>query len=205
MNLVRIIILIIGLIPNCYKTDSNKTRKPENESANNEKSIFKDKKYLITEKGVLGLFIGDSIPKKLDNYKLIKSFKIVEEGNEEPIIKVIENNVELLQICLEYDNENKRFINKIGEILIKDKKFRTEENIGVESTISDFVNSYSNYYMWYTYISGLYVIQSKDKKIQFVLDERGYIGKRNLMEGDSVELKKEDFSSNTKIVAIRIY
>jgi hypothetical protein len=168
-------------------------------------SVDKEKKYLISETNVLGLFLGDSIPEKLENYKLTKSVKIVGEGNEEPIINLTENNIELLQIGFEYDYEKELFSNRIGELLIKDKRFRTEENIGVESTISNFISSYSNYYIWYTYISGIYVIQSKDMKIQFILDENGYIGKKDLMESDLIELKKEDFLSNTKIVRVRIY
>jgi hypothetical protein len=168
-------------------------------------SVDKEKKYLISETDVLGLFLGDSIPEKLENYKLTKSVKIVGEGNEEPIINLTENNIELLQIGFEYDYEKELFSNRIGELLIKDKRFRTEENIGVESTISNFISSYSNYYIWYTYISNIYVIQSKDMKIQFILDENGYIGKKDLMESDLIELKKEDFLSNTKIVRVRIY
>jgi hypothetical protein len=203
MNLFKaIIILIIGLTAICCRNQTNKTTKLENQ--NSEKSILKDKNYLITEKGVIGLFIGDSMPERLENYKLTKSVKIVEEGNEEPIINLAENNLELMQISFEYDKE-KGFTNKIGEILIRDKRFRTEENIGVESTISDFISSYSNYYIWYTYISGRYIIESKDMKIQFILDENGYIGKKELMESDMIELSKDDFSSNTKIVEIRIY
>ena len=204
MNLFKvIIILMIGLTPISCKNQTNKTTNLED--LNRKKSIDKENKYLINEKGVLGLFIGNTMPEKLDGYKLIKSVKIVEEGNEEPEISLTDDNAELLQIGFEYDQEKGNFNNKIGEILIKDKRFRTERSIGVESTIEDFINSYSNYYIWYTYISGMYVIQSRDMKIQFILNENGYIGKKNLMENDMVELKKEDFSANTRIVRIRIY
>lgn len=190
---------MIGLTPVCCKNQTNNTVKLETENRE------KEKKYLITEKGVLGLFIGEIMPDTLANLKLTKSVKIVEEGNEEPIIILTEKNTELLQIGFAFDLEKGNFSNKIGEILIKDKRFRTEKNIGVESTIEDFINTYSDYYIWYTYISGRYVIQSKDMKIQFILDESGYIGKKNLIESDMTTLKKEDFSSNTRIVRIRIY
>lgn len=200
MNLFRvIIILMIGLSPICCKNQTNKTTKLENENSE------KENNYLITEKGVLGLFIGEIMPETLENFKLIKSVKIVEGGNQEPIINLIKDNTELLQIGFEYDQGKGNFNNKIGEIIIKDKRFRTEKNIGVESTIDDFINSYSNYQIWYTYISGRYVIQSKDMKVQFILDESGYSGKKNLMESDMIELKKEDFSLNTRIIRIRIY
>ena len=204
MKLSRvIIILMIGLTPICCKNQTNKTTKLENE--NSENLIHKEKKYLITERGVLGLLIGENMPETIEKFKLTKSVKIVEEGIEEPIINLTEDNAELLQIGFEYDQEKRNFSNKIGELLIKDKRFKTEKNIGVESTIVDFINSYSNYYIWYTYISGMYVIQSKDMEIQFILDESGYIGKKNLMESDRIVLMKEDFSSNTRIVGIRIY
>lgn len=200
MNLFRvIIILMIGLSPICCKNQTNKTTKLENENSE------KENNYLITEKGVLGLFIGEIMPETLENFKLIKSVKIVEGGNQEPIINLTKDNTELLQIGFEYDQGKGNFNNKIGEIIIKDKRFRTEKNIGVESTIDDFINSYSNYQIWYTYISGRYVIQSKDMKVQFILDESGYSGKKNLMESDMIELKKEDFSLNTRIIRIRIY
>ena len=116
---------------------------------NNTAVLRKDEnKFLIKENGVLGLNIGDLMPDRLENYKLKKSVKIVEEGNEEPIISLIENNVELLQISFNYDFENANFTNTVGEILIKNKRFRTEENIGVESTISDFIKTYSSFYIW---------------------------------------------------------
>jgi len=195
MNIFRyIIILMIGLSPICCKNKTNNTTKLESEN-----------KYMITEKGVLGLFIGGIMPETLENFKLIRSVKIVEEGNQEPIINLTKDNTELLQIGFEYDQEKRSFINKIREILIKDKRFRTEKNIGVESTIDDFINSYSNYQIWYTYISDRYMIQLKDMKVQFILDESGYIGKKNLMESDMIILKKEDFIPNTRIVIIRIY
>lgn len=204
MNTFKVvIILMISFISINCKNHTNKTTKLNNE--NSDSLINIEKKYLITENGVLGLTIGNTIPETIENFKLTKTVKIVEEGNEEPVICLTDDNTELLHIGFEYDQAMGNFNNKVGEILIKDKRFRTEKNIGVESTIEDFINSYSNYKIWYSYISGMYVIQSRDMKIQFNLNENGYIGKKNLMEGDSVELNKEDFLANTRIVSIRIY
>lgn len=50
----------------------------------------KNEETIINEKGVLNLFIGDNIPNKLENFEAIKSVKIVEGGNEEPIVRVLE-------------------------------------------------------------------------------------------------------------------
>lgn len=200
MNLFRdIIILIIGLTPIFCFSQTNKTAKTRTENS------AKEKNYLVTDKGVLGLVIGKIMPGTVENFKLTKSIKIVDEGNEEPIIHLTENNTQLIQIGFLFDQGKGNYSNKIGEIFIKDKRFRTEKNIGVKSTIDDFISAYNNYKIWYTYVSGMFVIQSNDMKIQFILDERGYIGKKNLTESDMVVLKKDDFSSNTRIVKIRIY
>lgn len=165
----------------------------------------KNEETIINEKGVLNLFIGDNIPNKLENFEAIKSVKIVEGGNEEPIVRVLEKNEELLQISFQYDANENDYINKISELLITNKKFKTDKNIGVESTISEFINSYPNYQIWHTYISNRFIIQSKESTIQFILDHNGFIGKKDLLESDRVELKKEDFLSNTKIIEIRIF
>lgn len=165
-----------------------------------------NQEFIIIEKGVLGLSIGDNISDKLGNYKLINTVEIFEDGVEEPILKVLDKNEELLQIEFQYDLKQNSYNDKISEITISNNKFKTDKNIGVESTITEFINSYPNYQIWYTYISNRFIIQSKDSKIQFILDNKNFIGNQDsLYENDSVELKKEDFLSNTKIIEIRIF
>ncbi len=154
---------------------------------------------------VLGLSIGNTLPEKIEGYKLIKSVKTVEEGNEEPIVKVLENGSEVIELSYAYDSVNEKFTNKIGEILIFSDKFRATNNIGVNSTIEDFIANYSKYSIWYSYVSNIFVIENENNNIQFLLDENSYTGKSDLFESDMVELKKEDFIKNTKIKAIRIY
>ncbi len=153
---------------------------------------------------VLDLNVGENMPEKINGYKLIKSVKII-EGEEEPIVKVMENDIEILQLSFAYDSSNEKFTNKIGEILIFTDKFRTNKDIGVNSTIEDFISTYSKYFIWYTYISNSYIIQTKESNIQFLLDEKSYIGKNDLYDSDMAELKKEDFEKNSKIKVIRIY
>lgn len=166
----------------------------------------KNDEFIINEKGVLGLSTGNTISDKLENYKLINAVEIIEDGIEEPILKVLDKNEELLQIGFHYDLKQNNYNSKINEISISSKKFKTNENIGVGSTITEFINSYPNYKIWFTYISNRFVIQSKDSKIQFTLDNKSFIGNEDsLYENDSVELKKEDFLSNTIIKKIRIY
>lgn len=204
-----IIFIFFLIIISCVNRSKESTDKQLNKSITYENNNTKKTKDLEHNKDVkidvLGLKIGDNIPEKIEGYKLIKSVKIVEEGNEEPIIKVIENGREIIELSFAYDSENEKFTNKIGEILILSSKFKTKENIAVDSTIEDFISVYSKYFIWYTYISDNYIIENNNKNIQFLLDEKCYIGKTELYESDMVELKKEDFKRNSRIKAIRIY
>lgn len=206
---LNIILILCFAITSCKKS-SEKTNNSQIDNGisqekvidNNSNDLDNNKEFKID---VLGLNIGDTIPEKIDGYKLVKSVKVVEEGQEQPIIKVIENGNELIQISPAFDIENQKFNNKIGEILIFSDQFKTNENIGVNSTIEDFISAYPNYHIWYTYITDNYIIENEHKNVQFLLDEKNYIGKEDLYESDMIELKKEDFAKNSKIKAIRIF
>jgi len=174
-------------------------------SCNNTANKTSDNQFLITEKGVPGISLGDTMPDKLQNYQLVKSTIDAGEGNQQPVINILENNLEMLQISFRYNAETDNYNNIVSEILVKNIKYKTPEGIAVQSTIYDFVTSYPNYVLWYTYISNMYVIQSKNNKIQFLLDSKGYTGKKDLTQSDMVELTKDDFLTDTKITAIRIY
>jgi hypothetical protein len=192
--------ILIFTFFNCKEKDILKEELPKiNKTSQN-------KINLIKKVGVDGFRIGNTIPEKLNKYKFLKTTRIVEEAIEEPIIIVISNKDTLLHISLEYDQKKGTYTDKISDILIKNKIYKTDKNIGIESTISDFIQKHNDYRLWYTYISGRFVIESKgENKIQYVLDANGYIGKKDLMAGDSVELDLKDFKMNTEIIEIRIF
>ena len=203
-----IFILCVTLI-SCKNNSKEVTNKQIIDSLNYGKNNIKKPKDLKLKKefkvDVLGLSIGNTMPEEIVGYKLIKSVKTLEEGNEEPIVKVLENGSEVIELSYAYDSVNEKFTNKIGEILIFSDIFIATNNISVNSTIEDFIANYSKYSIWYSYVSNIFVIETKNNNIQFLLDENSYIGKSDLFESDMVELKKEDFIKNTKIKAIRIY
>lgn len=203
-----IFILCVTLI-SCKNNSKEVTNEQIIDSLNYGKNNIKKPKDLKLKKefkvDVLGLSIGNTMPEEIEGYKLIKSVKTLEEGNEEPIVKVLENGSEVIELSYAYDSVNEKFTNIIGEILIFSDKFKATNNIGVNSTIEDFIANYSKYSIWYSYISNIFVIETENNNIQFLLDENSYIGKSDLFESDMVELKKEDFIKNTKIKAIRIY
>jgi hypothetical protein len=187
----------------CKRDNKRNNFKTENNFKQELRLINDD--FLIYEKGVSALKIGENLPKEINDYKFFKSHKLAEEGSEEPIIEIFHDKNKLFEVSFFYDSENQRFNDKIFEILVKNQKFKTQENIGVLSTIEDFTKAYPNYFIWYTYISNSYIIQSKDLKIQFMLDEKGFVSNKNLMDGDMVELELKDFKLDTKITEIRIF
>ena len=93
--------------------------------------------------------------------------------------------------------------NVITEIKIISEKLKTIKNIGIGSTIEDFESIYPDFEIWYTYISEIYVIETKSIKAQFILCVEDFIGDTNA-SGDMIILNKTDFKANSKIKEIRI-
>lgn len=165
-----------------------------------------NEKHLIKVIGVDEFIIGKKLPYDLNHYKFLKTTKTVEETIEEPVVKVISETDTLVEISFNYDYEKELFTDKISEINILNKMYKTNKDIRVGSTISEFTEKYKDYKLWFTYISQRFIIESKDKKnIQFELCANGYIGKKDLMDGDMVKLELKDFKKETKIVSIRIF
>jgi len=129
---------------------------------------------------------------------------MTEEGPfEETIYVVSEKGVDQLNILPEYNYETGNYTENIGEIVVLSDKFRTIENIGVNSTIEEFQKAYPNFKLWYTYVSGMYVMETNQLEAQFILNTDDFIGKLNI-QGDKTTLKKSDFKTNSKVLKIRI-
>ena len=101
-----------------------------------------------------------------------------------------------------YDNENQN--HNIYEIIVLSPKYRTKENIGVGSTIFDFQKTYSDYRVWYTYVSDMFVLESDTIKAQFILDKNDYTGPEIEIEGEITPLLTSDFKNNGKIKRVRL-
>ncbi len=89
-------------------------------------------------------------------------------------------------------------------LVILSDKFKTVKGIGVNSTIEEFIKQYPDYYIWYSYVSDTYVIQTKELECHFVLNDKDFIGKLNITS-DQVLLKKSEFKKNAKIIKVRMF
>lgn len=163
--------------------------------------------YLVSDKSA-GIFkIGYQIPFSniSGKYRIRKETqKRITEG---PVVETIyiasENGNDILQLKPAYNFNKASYTQKIEEIIIFSEKFRTVKGIGINSTIDDFIKVYPDYRIWYTYVSGMYVIESKEIKAQFILNKKDFTGKIEITS-DMIMLKKADFKSDAKILKIRI-
>ena len=200
--------LVITVLVSC-STNPNQEKKKDVAPQKVEASKKTIQNFTIENKAAGDFKVGGVIvlPAENDAFKFEK--KVVTrmiEGDEEKetVYTVIENNEELLELksveYLEADN----VIEKIGEILVSSAKFKTNEGVGVSSTIEEFIAAYPTYKIWYTYVSDMYVLETEGVNAQFLLDKNDFTSELKITS-DQEFLKKTDFKSTAKIVKIRIY
>ncbi|MDR2911427.1 MAG: YbjP/YqhG family protein [Bacteroidales bacterium] len=169
-----------------------------------------EQKYLITDHAIDMFLIGGEIPHYSDRYSITKTIETRTEEGEEfeiPVYTVSENGQNLLNIKTEYDYNTEQFSEKVGSIYILSDKFKTAENIGLHSTIEEFMEAYPDFTIWYSYINRWYVIETKQFDfIQFFLDGNDFIEEGGpKFESDREILQPSEFKKGSTIKAIRIW
>ena len=143
-----------------------------------------------------------------EKFKLERSERIeMREGTSEKIIEYsfIEYRDTLLIIKPAYDNETDNYTDKIGEIIVISEKYKTKDQIGVNSEIDDFIAVYPKNRFWWTYVSDKYVLESENigDNIQFLLDADDCTITPNT-NSDMTFLKRADFKKDSRIKKIRV-
>lgn len=175
-----------------------------------DKIVSCGQKYLIKEGGVDIFLIGQAIPPQADGYSITKSSETrLEEGLEfaVPIYTISEEGEGLLKIEPFDESNTGPYSEKIGNIYILSGKFRTARNIGLKSTIEEFVAAYPDLQIWYSYVSDIYVIETpRLDKIQFFLDGKDFIKEGGPdFDSDRTILQPSEFKKGSEIKAIRIF
>ena len=197
--IITSIILLLAYSCKDDKTNNKKieTSVKENVNKNN---------YKIDSKNAGDFYVGKEMPNKVGNFKVEKkSKKIIEEGVEfiENYYQISDKNENLMTCILDGEKGQEKIIR---EILISSPKFKTNKNIGINSSIEAFVRAYPDFKIWFSYISKRFVLQNKSMEVQFLLNSDDYIGNNEkLYETDLVNLMKEDFKENSKITKIRLF
>ncbi len=207
-------LLFFGCNSKSSNSDSDKKAKSENKQLVDDKEETKPKQtetaddYLLLDKLVGKFKIGSTIPfpEASDDYKINKETqtRMTEEGPMEEIVYVvIKQGQELMQLKPKYDYNTGQYTQEIDEIIVSSSIVKTKKGIGVGSTIEEFIAQYPDYKIWYTYVSGMYVIETDKIKAQFILNEKDFIGKLNIT-GDVITLKKDGFKEGAKVLKIRV-
>jgi len=209
MKKAVIILSVLALIASSCgqatkKQEEMQSKMPEMPVENIETSD--GEKYLIKDNGVDIFLTGQKFPTQTDNYSITKNTGDKPEGDnyyEVFVHTVSENGQEMLSI----DDYVEDSSDMIQEIRILSEKYKTAENIGLHSTIEEFMAAYPDFSIWYTYISGWYIIDTKQLyHIQFFLDGNDFI-KEDGPEfvSDMTILKPSEFKKDSKIKEIRIF
>jgi hypothetical protein len=168
-----------------------------------------EEKYLILD-GQAGPFrIGDEIPGPATMMKyqmrVEQKTRHTEEGPVTETVTIIgENNDDLLWLKPGILTGTATYNSTISEIQIVSPKYKTDQGIGIGSTVSDFLEAYPEARLWYTYVSDMYVIETDDVKVQFVLSEADFTGVKPEVTSEISELQTSDFKADAQIKYIRI-
>jgi hypothetical protein len=160
--------------------------------------------------GQVGLYkVGSTIPvpDSSDNYIMRKATQIrqTEEGPTEDLSYILSlGGEELLVFVPELNHKNGRYTDLIGEIKVISNRFKTKKGIGVGSTLQDFVAAYPDYRIWTTYVSGMYVVESRAIRAQFLLSKNDYVGGKIHYTSDMTDLDLSDFRKDARIFMVRV-
>lgn len=165
--------------------------------------------YDITNDKAGDFGIGDAIPTSSDDYMVEEKTVLIqsEEGPyEETIHSVSNTDEELMVITPEYDYETGEYTDNIGEINVYSDRFQTAEGIGVGSSLEEFMETYTDFSIWYTYVSDMYVIETEQYNAQFILDGKGFEGDiDSFAAGEMFDVSASDFDLETRIVTVRMF
>ncbi|KXX69804.1 hypothetical protein [Flammeovirga sp. SJP92] len=170
-----------------------------------------DEEFLIQENQA-GIFkVGEDIP-RVDArglfYRMEEKFDVVStpDGDiEVPYVLFSIDGENLVKLALELDHSIGAYTDEIKEITVLSPKYKTAKGIGVGSSIENFIEQYADYKLWYTYISDMYVIDTKTlKSTQFLLNGEDYVEEVDF-DNDYTPLLESKFKEGAKIQTIRFF
>ncbi len=161
--------------------------------------------FEISKNRVGFVVIGDSLIHKIPSnisYEL-KTITRSEEGVDYEIKTLTLNNNGTAMMRIELSEDD-----KVNEISVLSALPVTKEDMGVGSSLQDFIVAYPDYKLWYTYVSDRFVLETnKLQGVQFLIDKKDYTGDKNKLKtaSDMIMLKSNDFKSDAVISSIRVF
>jgi len=158
----------------------------------------------IIERGRAGLFkIDEPAPDQTllsqEKYS-IEETTVFPEGMPQKQYIVSRDGENLLTLNMSPD------LSKIWDIYVVSQKIKTKEDIGVGSTIFDFMKAYPNYNFWYSAEEGEHFVlntSSDQNSPQFLLDRSGLLDPEKSFYPTKATIS--DFTPDAKIIRVRVY
>ena len=144
----------------------------------------------IIESGQVGPYkIGDPIPStgQFDNFEIEASTETVaEEGEtyEKPFNILSVENQEKIRFDFKYDSYTSAFVPLIREIIVTAPECKTAKGIGAGSTIEEFIKAYPDYTLWFTPLSDMFILETSELTVQFILKGEDFIGDNQNFDSD---------------------
>lgn len=203
----NLLLLLLLLTFSACKNDSNPEEKEVKKTENTEAE--KPRVSPLAEGKVGEFSIGDKMPGATRRYSMetITETRAAEGGEITETYYILYADPGVAgqkHLILKYEYDRQGRTENIGEIIVLHSEYQTEEGIGVGSTIEEFIRAYPDYKIWYTYVSDRYVLQNSKSSIQFLLDEKGFIGEKEI-QSEMTPLAVSDFKAGTLIEKIRVY
>lgn len=206
-SLAMVCLLLMAACQPSSTTTSGNIPLLDTASTMGEKEI--DPAYLIGDRRAGDFAIGDEIPgnASLSKYKVRHEqlTRTTEEGAvTEPVTIITSGQEDILILKPNIIDGTDQYGMNISEIVILSDKFKTKENIGIGSTISEFRAVYPDAKFWYTYVSGMYVVETDKVKAQFLLDSSDFVSKKPVATSERTDLMPEDFSETGRVRRVRV-
>ena len=167
-------------------------------------------KYLILSNKVGSFILGEKLNEVSEMDFRYKKVNKKEEGfnNQIPIVDVFIDGIKSLTIEYKYNYEENIYdMSQIGTIEIFSNRFKTLNEIGVDSSIEEFLNAYPDAEIVYYVEMDKFYIKTKSIDVSFVLKKDDFAGKINWSKQKShllAKLKLSDFNIRSKIQSIKI-
>jgi hypothetical protein len=164
-------------------------------------------KISINNNGITGIKVGGKLSSIPQDYFVKKTYYYDNEGKQNPKYELSKNGIVELEVYPNWIDQSSEYGDLIEQIIIFSKSLKTETGIGVGNNLEQFVNSYTQYTLWYTYVSDSFVIDTDNlKNIQFSVSQEDFIGEKDKLGNSDMDLLNiSQFKNNTQIKSIRIF
>ena len=125
-------------------------------------------------------------------------------NDKETIYKVFEGGKLIFEIKPTLNRKTMRYIDKIDKITTYSSKYKTSKGIGVGAILQDVLTKYANQSIIKD-PSGNFLVGNGDEYMSLIIDPKSYNGSKTKLIDGTTNFSKEDFSTTSKIIAIRIF